>query len=1141
MKGSRSREVFPKLHSNFVKTIHAASHAKITGGNLTLMALATLLTFSSCTKKEEPKDDSPVQPSKEWVFEATTEHVAEASSQSRTSVRSDGADVWWSTREEINIFAGGENAKFVSQNEEPAAKALFKGTLERFSGNTTGNDASAIWAVYPYSAENSSDGESVTTSLSSAQTACAETFAEKQWLTLARVENRSLSFRAVCSGFRFSVTKEGVKTVTFKGNNDEVLAGKVKLGMDENKLPVILNTITQEKEITLSAPAGQTLQTGTLYYMAFFPANFANGFTVTFKTETQQATVIDSQAGDFKRAELHRGVDFDKDAEYTDIPEEDFAGGSGTSADPYLIATAHHLESMMKLYRDSEAPADKNSFKYWFKMTDHVNASSIAWTPINNSDLFYKAIDFDGGGYTISGLTTSGTYGGFTGVLYGSVRNVTFDGAVIGGTTKKGVVAGFLGTDGLPASCDHVIVKNSTVSGGNYSGGFAGHVRTTGSVTDCSVQNTTVTSTSGHVGGFAAYADITGDDRYEVPVRFVNCHALDVTVNQDYATAGDAVVTGGFIGCANTGVGFTGCTVRATVVATKAALKDVGGFIGRASYACPTFKDCQVLSGSSVTAMGAHVGGFVGYSMVAASYTDCSSAATVNNSSEYTGGFAGYSAGSSTYTNCSASGHVSSIRHAGGFVGTAENSGFTDCFYTTGTVTENASGKSQSGGFCGFATTGVSFRGCAVKDATFVSNAGTYVGGFIGQHGNSYIGGNNVVASQCHVEGTSVTGSTNCGGFVGVQYDDISNCYVSGGSVTAKNAHCGGFSGFVQNGNLRHCYTTTTVEGGAYAQVGGFAGIAYTTDISYCYAAGTVNGSGSDRGAFIGQCAQQSGGPVADVSYCIGWNAALPMYGTNTVGATFTNCYNGTEGTVSSQATALSWPATVWNLSGSLPVLVDTPRRINAIFVGDSITWQWAVTSRTDDKSKIKISLDPLPSYMSISGDKVTTRFHPGFFTANGYLDKGVSGQNTTQMLARFKKDVVDLNPIVTVIMAGTNDLAQGVTKEQIVANISAMAEMANAAGIKVILCTVTPCNDTYSRLSPKEKGGHIVTLNGMLQEYATSKGFAWCDYWSSLVAEDGLSLHPDYRLYDNLHPGPAGYDVMEPIIKPLINAYCAQ
>ena len=240
---------------------------------------------------------------------------------------------------------------------------------------------------------------------------------------------------------------------------------------------------------------------------------------------------------------------------------------------------------------------------------------------------------------------------------------------------------------------------------------------------------------------------------------------------------------------------------------------------------------------------------------------------------------------------------------------------------------------------------------------------------------------------------------------------------------------------------------------------------------------------------------------------------------------------------MSAHAEEQTWPTSVWDLSGAFPTLRETPFRIPAIFIGDSITWQWARTSRTDNKSNILIPLDPLPSYMTVSGDNVTTRFHPGFFTGNGYLDKGVSGQNTTQMLTRFQEDVIDLNPQVVVIMGGTNDLAQGVTKEQIVTNIAAMAEMADAAGIKVIICTVTPNNDTYSRLNdPKTKGAHIITLNGMLKEYTDSQGFTWCNYWSSLVAEDGLAMDAKYWLYDHLHPNPDAYTVMEGIVKPIID-----
>ena len=165
------------------------------------------------------------------------------------------------------------------------------------------------------------------------------------------------------------------------------------------------------------------------------------------------------------------------------------------------------------------------------------------------------------------------------------------------------------------------------------------------------------------------------------------------------------------------------------------------------------------------------------------------------------------------------------------------------------------------------------------------------------------------------------------------------------------------------------------------------------------------------------------------------------------------------------------------SLSAALPVLLQTPRRISAAFIGDSITWQWARTSAAYSKTKYPMLIPFNSSYMTDSGDNVVVAFHPGFFSGNNYVDRGVSGQNTTQMRARFQKDIVDLNPKVAVIMGGTNDLAQGV-----------------------------------------------------------SKGFTYCNYWTELVAEDQLALHPNYCLYDKLHPGPDGYDKMEAIIKPIID-----
>ena len=814
----------------------------------------------------------------------------------------------------------------------------------------------------------------------------------------------------------------------------------------------------------------------------------------------------------------------------------DFVAGDGTEENPYLIANARQLNNLKNIYVGAENPAESGTFKKYFRLIEDVDASGINWTPINASGKFYKAMDFDGGGHTISNLSSSGTYASFAGVVYGDIRNVTFSGATIqGGGTKCGVVGGFIGTDLLPGSCENVVVTGCSVTGTSYVGGFAGHVRTTGTLTGCRVENSTLTGTN-YMGGFTAQVDIGGNDKYEVPAIFTDCHVTDVTINQNCSSAGE-MFTGGFVGYTAVLASFIDCSVKASISATQAAVKDIGGFVGRTTYVGPTFTRCAVLPGSSVTAKGQHVGGFVGYSECSTSYNACSSAATVSNAAEYTGGFAGFACGSSAFRDCTASGNVTGLKHTGGFAGIGENASFSSCKYVGGTVTENVSGRADSAGFCGYVTSGVSFRNCSVENATVAANSGQRIGGFIGQLGASYSASNNVSLSGCYVQGTSVTGSTNTGGFVGVQYDNIERSYVSGGSVTARNNNCGGFSAYVQQGTDTNCFTTATVNGGSYSSIGGFAGVSYQTTISSCYAAGSITASGSNIGAFVGQCAKQGSNPASTYENCIGWHASLPFYGANTVGATITNCYAGNEGSVSAQAASLGWDSGAWDItSGALPVLKAGASRVTAVFIGDSITWQWARNSTTFASSKLEIPFDS--SYMTQSGDNISVPFHPGFFAGNGYIDKGISGQNTTQMLARFRKDVIELNPVVAVIMGGTNDLAQGVTKEQILANLSAMAEMADEAGIKVVLCSVTPCNETYNRLSnPKTKGAHIIALNGMIQDYVESKGFTYCDYWSSLVAEDGLALAEEYRLYDKLHPGPVGYDVMEGIIKPIIDS----
>jgi lysophospholipase L1-like esterase len=156
----------------------------------------------------------------------------------------------------------------------------------------------------------------------------------------------------------------------------------------------------------------------------------------------------------------------------------------------------------------------------------------------------------------------------------------------------------------------------------------------------------------------------------------------------------------------------------------------------------------------------------------------------------------------------------------------------------------------------------------------------------------------------------------------------------------------------------------------------------------------------------------------------------------------------------------------------------------------------------------------------------------PGFFEANKYLCRGISGQTTSQMLVRFRADVIDLQPKLVVILAGTNDIAENngqITLENILGNIVSMCELAKAHGIKVILCSVVPATDyAWSPgKNPKEK---IPELNKMIKEYAKSNKIPYVDYYSAMVDEQ-KGLKVEYS-NDGVHPTLAGYEIMMPLVK---------
>lgn len=156
-------------------------------------------------------------------------------------------------------------------------------------------------------------------------------------------------------------------------------------------------------------------------------------------------------------------------------------------------------------------------------------------------------------------------------------------------------------------------------------------------------------------------------------------------------------------------------------------------------------------------------------------------------------------------------------------------------------------------------------------------------------------------------------------------------------------------------------------------------------------------------------------------------------------------------------------------------------------------------------------------------------------FKNPSYINRGISGQTTPQMLLRFRQDVIDLHPKAVVILAGINDIAGNTgpsSLEMISDNIFSMAELAESHGIAVILCSVLPARDFPWRpgLMPAKK---VVALNKLLLAYAEKHQHIYVDYFSAMV-DDNLGLQADLT-YDEVHTTVAGYRVMEPLVEAAI------
>ncbi len=194
----------------------------------------------------------------------------------------------------------------------------------------------------------------------------------------------------------------------------------------------------------------------------------------------------------------------------------------------------------------------------------------------------------------------------------------------------------------------------------------------------------------------------------------------------------------------------------------------------------------------------------------------------------------------------------------------------------------------------------------------------------------------------------------------------------------------------------------------------------------------------------------------------------------------------------------------------------------------------WAQFGRYAEANKtVKV-----PSKVVFMGNSITDGWWPNdstFFINNQYVDRGISGQTTSEMLVRFRADVINLKPKAVVILAGTNDIAQNngyISLENAFGNIVSMVELAKANNIKPILCSVMPAYE-FGWRKGLEPAGKIIKLNAMIKAYADKNKIIYVDYHSALADERGGL--PEKYSKDGVHPTLEAYKIMETIVQKAI------
>ena len=206
----------------------------------------------------------------------------------------------------------------------------------------------------------------------------------------------------------------------------------------------------------------------------------------------------------------------------------------------------------------------------------------------------------------------------------------------------------------------------------------------------------------------------------------------------------------------------------------------------------------------------------------------------------------------------------------------------------------------------------------------------------------------------------------------------------------------------------------------------------------------------------------------------------------------------------------------------------------------DKKNLDWPNLSQYQDENRLVGLPEKGKQRVVFMGDSITeewSNLYPGYFDTKGYINRGIGGQTTPQMLIRFKPDVIDLEPDIVVILAGTNDIAGNTgpsNVKMITDNIFSMAELARAHQIKVVLSSILPVFEYEWAKEIKDVPATIDSVNDELKKYVNDHGLVYLDYFSPMV-DQRKGLNKDYT-YDGVHPNQDGYILMSSLAQKVLS-----